>query len=96
MPGGFFNRIFHGKGAAHIPPGAAFRITEQGKDKLQEYGGDPKSRVLVALETRGTSDVDEISKATGLTKGQVERLIPVLLRGGNIQFVTNAMAGDDL
>lgn len=95
---GFFDRIFHGKGAARIPANAAFRITEQGKDKLQEYGGDPKSRVLVTLETRGTSDVDEISQASGLGRGQVERLIPVLLRGGYIQFVTGASGGglDDM
>ena len=93
----FFNRLFQGKGVAHIPANAAFRITEQGKDKLQEYGGDPKSRVLVALETRGTSDVDEISAASGLSKGQVERLVPVLLRGGYIQFVTaGAGSNDDL
>jgi len=92
----FFNRLFQGKGGAHIPANAAFRITEQGKDKLQEYGGDPKSRMLVALETRGTSDVDEISKASGLNRGQVERLVPVLLRGGYIQFVTAATAGDDI
>ena len=90
---GFFDRIFRGKGVAHIPANAAFRITEQGKDKLQEYGGDPKSRVLVALETRGTSDVDEISNATGISKGQIERLIPVLLRGGYIQFVTGSGGG---
>ena len=95
---GFFDRIFHGKGGAHIPANAAFRITEQGKDKLQEYGGDPKSRLLVALETRGTCDVDEISQASGLSKGQVERLVPVLLRGGYIQFVTGGGGGptDDL
>lgn len=92
----FFDRLFRGKGAAHIPVNAAFRITEQGKDKLQEYGGDPKSQVLVALETRGTSDVEEISQASGLNRGKVEKLIPVLLRGGYVQFVTTALGGDDL
>lgn len=90
----FFDRLT--KKGRMLPPNAAFRLTEQGKDKLQEYAGDPKSRVLVTLETRGTSDVDEIAQASGLNRGQVEKLVPVLLRRGDIQFVTTAVGGDDL
>jgi len=70
-----------------IPPGATFRITEQGREKLQEFGGDPKSRILMAAETGGTSDIDELSRASGVSKGQVERLLPQLVRGGYVQYV---------
>lgn len=81
------------KGSKAIPSTATFRLTEQGRDKLQEFSGDPKSRILIALETRGTSDVAEISQASGLSKGQVERMIPSMVRGGYIQYVSAAMGG---
>lgn len=71
-----------------IPPNATFRLTQEGREKLQEFSGDPKSQILVALETRGTSDVDEISNASGLSKGQIERFVPILARGGYIQYVS--------
>lgn len=81
---GILDRFNRTKG---IPQNATFRLTEQGRGKLQEFSGDPKSQILVALETRGTSDLDEISHASGLPKGKVERFIPVLVRGGYIQYV---------
>ncbi len=84
----------HHKGKI-IPTNASFRLTQEGREKLQEFAGDPKSRVLVALETRGTSDIDEISQASGLSRGQVERLIPTLVRGGYVQYISSAMGGED-
>ena len=80
---GFFNR---GKGKG-IPPNATFRLTQEGRTKLQDFGGDPKSRILTALETQGTSDVDEISQASGVSKGKVEKLVPAMIKGGYIQYV---------
>ena len=73
--------------AKNIPAGATFRLTEQGREKLQEFGGDPKSHILTALETRGTCDIDEISQESGVRRGQVEQYIPKLVRGGYIQYV---------
>jgi uncharacterized membrane protein len=84
---------FHRKGRT-IPATGTFRLTQEGREKLQEFGGDPKSRILVALETRGTSDLEEITSTSGLSRGQVERMIPVLVRGGYIQYVS-ASAGED-
>ena len=81
---GFFNR---GKGKG-IPPNATFRLTQEGREKLQEFGGDPKSRILTALETQGTSDIDEISQTSGVSKGKVEKLVPGMLKGGYIQYVS--------
>lgn len=81
---------FHHKGRT-IPTNASFRLTQEGREKLQEFAGDPKSRVLVALETRGTSDIDEISQASGLSRGQVERLVPTLVRGGYVQYISSSM-----
>lgn len=79
----------------NIPANASFRLTQEGREKLQEFGGDPRSRFLVALETRGTSDIDDISTASGLSRGEVERLVPKLIRGGYIQYITAAMGGDE-
>ena len=83
---GFFNR---GKGKG-IPPNATFRLTQEGRAKLQEFGGDPKSRILTALETQGTSDIDEISQTSGVSKGKVERLVPGMIKGGYISYVSAA------
>lgn len=81
---GFFNR---GKGKG-IPPNATFRLTQEGREKLQEFSGDSRSRILTALETQGTSDVDEISQASGMSRGQVEKLVPKMIRGGYVQYVS--------
>ena len=81
---GFFNR---GKGKG-IPPNATFRLTQEGREKLQEFGGDPKSRILTALETQGTSDIAEISQTSGVSKGKVEKLVPAMIKGGYIQYVS--------
>jgi DNA-binding MarR family transcriptional regulator len=78
-----------------IPSSATFRITQEGSQKLQEFTGDSKSQVLMCLETKGTSNVDDIAAASGLGKGQVERLVPVLAKGGYIQYV-GPHSGDDV
>ncbi len=77
-----------------IPSNATFRLTQEGREKLQEFGGDPKSRILVALETRGTSDLEEITSTSGLSRGQVERLLPILVRGGYVSYVSANMGED--
>ena len=85
---------FRRGGSKTIPQNATFRLTQEGREKLQDFGGDPESRVLVALETRGTSDIEEISQTSGLSRGQVERLMPKLVRGSYVQYVSASM-GDD-
>jgi len=84
-----------GRKKGRIPSNATFRLTQEGKEKLQEYTGDEKSRVLLDLETGGTSDLEEISRRTGLNKGQVERIMMVLMRGGYVQYVGGASADLD-
>lgn len=75
------------------PKHATFRLTESGRDKLQDYTGDPQSSMLVALETRGSCTAQEIADASRLNCGQVERLLPRLVRGGFIQPVS-ALSSD--
>jgi len=82
--------LFDRKKGKNIPPNATFRLTQSGKEKLLDFGGDPKSRILMALETRGTSDISEISQASGLSKGQVERLVPAMIRGSYVQYVSSS------
>lgn len=77
-----------GKKSRAVPPNAAFRLTQEGREKLQQFNGDPKSQILVALETSGTSDIEEISRASGLSRGQVEKLVPKLAHQGYIQYVS--------
>lgn len=88
---GFFDR----RKEMHIPANATFRLTQEGREKLQDFSGDPKSRILVALETRGTSDIDEIAQASGLSRGQVERLVPAMIRGRYIQYISASSIGVD-
>lgn len=80
--------FFFGRKKKRIPPNATFRLTQEGREKLQEFSGDPKSQILTALETRGTSDIEEIGNASGLSRGKIERLIPQMIRGGYIQYIT--------
>ena len=70
-----------------LPKNAAFRLTQEGREKLQSYTGTPQARVLAALETQGTSDRDEIAGAAGMSRGQVERNVLVLLQKGYVQRV---------
>lgn len=89
------DRLSRGHKGKTIPTNATFRLTQEGRAKLQEFGGDPKSRILVALETHGSSDIDEISNQSGLSRGQVERLVPTLVRGGYIQYISAGMGVEE-
>jgi len=88
-------KFFFGRGRRKIPPNASFRLTQEGREKLQEFSGDPKFKILVTLETEGSSDVDELSQASGLSRGQIERLIPGLIRGGYIQYMSSSMGVEE-
>lgn len=71
-----------------IPRGAAFRITQEGREKIQDFTADTQGRILVALESQGTScDIDEISQNSKLNKTQVEKMVPVLVRKGYISYI---------
>lgn len=83
------------RGNKGIPPNATFMLTQQGTAKLQEFNGDPKSQVLMALDTHGTSDIDELSNTTRLSKGKLEKMIPQLSRSGYIQFMSRGMVAED-
>jgi len=87
--------FFFGRKSKSVSPNATFRLTEQGREKLQEFTGDAKSQILVALETRGTSDIDEIAETAGLSRGQVERIIVKMVRGGYVQCVSTAMGEEE-
>lgn len=86
------DRFRRGKG---VPANASFRLTQMGNERLQEFRGDAKSRVLVALETEGTSTVGEIASSSGLSRGQVERLVPGLIRGGFVKYVSGSVVEEN-
>jgi len=80
--------FFFGRGRrSGVPRNATFRLTQEGRDKLQKFNGDPQSQVLMALETNGTSSVDELADATGLGRGRIERLIPQMAQAGYVSYV---------
>ncbi len=82
----FFDRI-RGHKSNSIPPNATFRLTQEGRAKLQSFDGDARSRILMALETSdGSSNIDEISAAAKVGRGQVEKMIPKLVSSGYVQL----------
>ena len=70
-----------------LPKNSTFRLTQEGREKLQSYTGTPQARILAALETCGTSDRDELASATGLSRGAVERNVLILLQKRYVQRV---------
>ncbi len=76
-----------------IPANATFRLTQEGIEKLQDFGSNPGSRILAALETRGSSGVSEIAQASNLSRGKVERLLPGLVEAGYVQYRSPSMSG---
>lgn len=86
---GLFNR------GAGIPKSATFRVTQEGREKLQQFNGDPKSRILTHLETEGSSNIEEISRGVGISRGKVESMLPSMIKGGYVQFISSAMVSDD-
>jgi len=83
------DRIARPKPRGSIPKHTTFRLTESGRDKLADYAGDPQSRILIALEVSHASvNVEEIARACRFGVGQVERLIPNLVRAGYVQPAT--------
>jgi DNA-binding MarR family transcriptional regulator len=79
-----------------IPRNATFRLTQEGKEKIQTYTGTPQARILVALETQGSSaDVDELAGTSGLSKGQVEKNVLALIQKGYVQRVGAGVSSGD-
>lgn len=76
--GAIMGFLFGRNKGKNIPSNAVFRITQEGEEKLQEFNGDPKSQILMALKTRGSSNMVELAQATGLGRGKMEKLLPQL------------------
>ena len=87
----FFNRGSH----PSLKQGS-FRLTEEGRAKLQAcFDSTPGGRILVALETSGSSlDLREISQASGVSVGQAERLLAPLIRKGYVTPLGTGTGGD--
>lgn len=78
--------MFFHRGGINISRHSTFMITESGRDRLQEATGDMQSQVLLALESGGSQNIDEISNRTGIPRGKVERIIPSLVQSGRVQI----------
>ena len=74
---------------------AAFRLTEEGKAKLESFDGSVGNRILVALECASSSlDLDDLSSATGIPRGRLEAILPGMLRRGYIQLSGSGQGGE--
>jgi DNA-binding MarR family transcriptional regulator len=82
-----------GMGKSVLPKNATYRLTQEGREKLQSYTGTPQARILAALETCGTSDRDELANASGMSRGSVERNVVALLQKGYVQRVGSGELG---
>ena len=80
--------------AKHIPRNAVWHITQEGREALQNFNGNPESQVLMILESSGSRSIDEIAQESGLSRGQVERSALALARKERIQLA-NARGTDD-
>jgi predicted ArsR family transcriptional regulator len=78
-----------------IPASARFRITEEGRERLQDFDGGSEARILIALETHGSSNVDTIANVGRVNRGTVERLIPKLVHQGCVQYVSSVPSSDE-
>ena len=76
----------------HIPRSATFMLTEIGRSKAEDFTGDERTRILMALEQNGASNIEEISRLSRIRKGRVERMIPSLIKGGYIQPIRSGMS----
>lgn len=73
---GFMNR-------SRIDYRGSFRLTQEGREKVQEFSGDPASRVLMALECHNTSmSIDELSRELRIPVGQLEPILARLTKSG--------------
>lgn len=79
-----------------LPKNATFRITQEGTEKISDGTMTPQMRVLVALQTTGSSaDVDELAGASGLSRGRVEKIMIALLQKGYVQRVGGARTSSE-
>ncbi len=85
-----------GRKGKHVPKNAVWRITQEGREKLSDFNGNPESQVLVALESHGSSSVEEISQESGISRGQVERITLKLAKSGRIQLVNAGADSEDI
>lgn len=76
-----------------IPSWQTFTITELGRDQLDRYTGDAKSRIIMAINGTGAANTAEIARAAKLPKGYVERSLPSLINGGYVKPVRGESGG---
>lgn len=73
-----------------------FSLTERGKERVSKFGyGDrPQDRLLVALECADASaTLDDMARFGHMSRGQVERLLPGLIRSGMVSDNTGYAGG---
>jgi DNA-binding MarR family transcriptional regulator len=86
------SRFFPWQSQNVIPKSTTFTLTQLGQSKAENFTGDERTRILMALESQGASNTEEISRYARMSKGKVERIIPSLIKGGYIQPVRGEMS----
>ncbi len=68
-----------------LPPNATFRLTAEGRAKLQSGVPDAKSRVLMAVEGEESYTTEEVSSRARIPRGRVERILETLVKQRYVQ-----------
>ena len=85
---------FLNRNSSHISRHTTFVLTSSGRDRLEDFRGSNKDQILVSLETKGSSTIDDIAQATGIPRGQIESILPGLMKGGFVQKAATGMMED--
>lgn len=74
-----------------------FSLTERGKERVSRfgYGNSPQDRLLVALECADSAaTLDDMARFGHMSRGQVERLLPRLIKSGMVSDNAGYAGGD--
>ena len=81
---GFENPFTRG---TSIPNSLTFTLTPLGKMKAEDYNGDNETKVLVAIEENGPSNLTELCAHTGLGRNRIAGVLRKALKSGKVHTI---------
>lgn len=76
-----------GFGRHTIGSSTTFTLTPAGKKKAEEFGSDSRSRVMVAIEELGASNIKEICDEAHISRGKCESIVKSLIKSGYVHVM---------
>ena len=84
-------------GRSSVNKNGWFGLTERGKSRVDEfgYGNSTQDRVLVGIECAGSAcTIDDIARNCHISRGQVERVLPRLVKAGMVSDNSGYSGGE--